>query len=273
MKIYYSNTVEANLLTLRFQKVLKSACLILISFGLAYSSFAQETSTSRPSHHFSGTITGTNNGISLIPSFTLGRPAVFFDLSIGGERLSFDPMIRFGMDGKPWAFVFWGRYKVIKDKRFTLNVGLHPAFIFGDMKIMVNGKEETVMRASRFFAGEFMPTYKVSDRFSIGIYYLQGRGFNPVPPKNTNFVALNTIFSNLPLGKEIKLKMNPQLYFLRVDENTGTYVTSSFTVTKDNFPIAFQTLFNQKIKSQVPSDDFVWNLSLLYNFSNTYKRN
>ena len=273
MKIYYSNTVEANLLTFRFHKVLKSVCLILISFGLTYTSLAQETGTSRPSHHFSGTITATNNGISLIPSFTLGRPAVFFDLSIGGERLSFDPMLRFGMDGKPWAFVFWGRYKVIKDKRFTLNVGLHPAFLFGDLKIMVDGKEESVMRANRFLAGEIMPTYKVSNRFSVGLYYLQGHGFNPVPPKNSNFIALNTIFSNLPLGKEIKLKMNPQLYFLRVDENTGTYVTSSFTVTKDNFPIAFQTLFNQKIKSQVPSDDFVWNLSLLYNFSNTYKRN
>lgn len=272
MKIYYSNAIEANLLTFRFHKVLKSACLILISFGLAYSSFAQETGTSRPNHHFSGTITATNNGISLIPSFNLGRPAVFFDLSIGGERLSFDPMLRFGMDGKPWAFVFWGRYKVIKDKRFTLNVGLHPAFLFGDMKIMVDGKEESVMRVNRFLAGEIMPTYKVSNRFSIGLYYLQGHGFNPVPPKNSNFIALNTIFSNLPLGKEIKLKMNPQLYFLRVDENTGTYVTSSFTVTKDDFPIAFQTLFNQKIKSDVPSDNFVWNLSLLYNFSNNYKR-
>jgi hypothetical protein len=250
----------------------KSICLSLIGFSLFSSSFAQETSNSRPSHHFSGTITATNNGISLIPSFTLGRPAAFFDLSIGGERLSFDPMLRFGMDGKPWAFVFWGRYKVIKDKRFTLNVGLHPAFIFGDMKIMINGKEESVMRASRFFAGEFMPTYKVSDRFSIGLYYLQGRGFNPMPPRNTNFIALNTFFSNLPLGKEINLRMNPQLYFLRVDENTGTYVTSSFTITKGNFPIAFQTLFNQKIKSAVPSDNFVWNLSLLYNFSNTYKR-
>lgn len=249
--------------------LLKRSYLILISFTLVTGIFAQNA---KPSHHFSGTITATNNGISLIPSFTLGRPAVFFDLSVGGERLSFDPMLRFGMDGKPWAFVFWGRYKVIKDKRFTLNVGLHPAFIFGEIPMMINGKEESVMRANRFFAGEIMPTYKVSDRFSIGIYYLQGRGFNPVPPKNTNFVALNTIFSNLPLGREIKLKMNPQLYFLRVDENTGTYVTSSFTVTKDDFPIAFQTLFNQKIQSQVAGDDFVWNLSLLYNFSNNYKR-
>ncbi len=244
----------------------------MISFGLSPDGAAQESPKSSPTHHFSGTITATNNGISLIPSFTLGRPAVFFDLSIGGERLSFDPMIRFGMDGKPWAFVFWGRYKVIKDKRFTLTMGVHPAFIFSDMNILIDGKEKSVMRASRFFAGEFMPTYKVSDRFSLGIYYLQGRGFNPTPPKNTNFIALNTIFSNLPLGKDIKLRMNPQFYFLRVDENTGTYVTSSFTLSKDGFPVALQTLFNQKIKSTVPSDNFVWNLSLLYNFSNTYSK-
>ena len=162
-------------------------CLIFISFAFFLDGLAQESQKTNPTHHFSGTITATNNGISLIPSFTLGRPAVFFDLSIGGERLSFDPMIRFGMDGKPWAFVFWGRYKVVKDKRFTLNMGIHPAFIFSDMNIMIDGKEKSVMRASRFFAGEFMPTYKVSNHFSIGLYYLQGHGFNPTPPKNTNF--------------------------------------------------------------------------------------
>jgi hypothetical protein len=233
--------------------------------------FAQETKSQI--RHFNGTITATNNGISLIPSFSLGRPAVFFDLSLGGERFSFDPMLRFGMDGKPWTFVFWGRYKVIKDSRFTLNVGAHPAFMFREMPIMVNGKEENMLGAQRFLAGEIVPTYKVSNRFSIGLYYLQGRGFNPIPPRNSNFLALNTVISNLPLGDGLLLKMNPQLYFLRVDQNTGTYITSSFTLTRRNFPIGIQTIFNQKIKSQVAGDDMVWNVSLLYNFSKNYVKN
>lgn len=247
------------------------SCLSLVLFFQGIASQAQTVGEPRP-FQFSGVITATNNGVSLIPSFTLGRPAVFFDLSMGGERLSFDPMLRFGMDGKPWSFVFWGRYKVIKDSRFTLNVGAHPAFIFQERTFMVDGQEETMMAAQRFFAGEIAPMYKVSERFSIGLYYLQGRGFNPVPPKNTNFLALNTVVSDLPIYKDVSLRMNPQLYLLRVDENSGTYVVSTFTLKKDGFPIGIQALINKKIKSQVPSDDLIWNVGLVYNFSKEFNK-
>ncbi|MFN3999862.1 hypothetical protein [Algoriphagus sp.] len=253
---------------------LRTVCFLCLTGVLFFQNptFSAQTATEPKPFQFSGIITATNNGISIIPSFTLGRPAVFFDLSIGGERLSFDPMLRFGMDGKPWSFVFWGRYKVIKDSRFTLNVGAHPTFIFQERTFMVDGQEETMMAAQRIFAGEIAPMYKVSERFSVGFYYLQGRGFNPIPPKNTIFLALNTVFSNLPIYRDVKLRMNPQVYFLQVDENTGSYVVSSFTLTKKDFPIGIQTLFNQKIKSQVAGDDLVWNVGLVYNFSKEFNK-
>lgn len=83
----------------------------LIIVTLTRYSYAQSTTENQSLiKHFNGTITATNNGISIIPSFTLGRPAVFFDLNVGGERLTFEPMFRFGMDGKPWSFVLWWRY-------------------------------------------------------------------------------------------------------------------------------------------------------------------
>ena len=66
---------------------------------------AQNNEDAQKKLHFSGNILATNNGISLIPSFNLGRPAVAFNLSIGGEKLSFDPQFRFSMDGKPWSFI------------------------------------------------------------------------------------------------------------------------------------------------------------------------
>ena len=58
--------------------------------------------------HFSGQVTVTNNGISLIPSFSLGEPAALFNLSMGRGRFSFDPELRFALEGKPWSFIFWG---------------------------------------------------------------------------------------------------------------------------------------------------------------------
>jgi hypothetical protein len=223
------------------------------------------------SKQIGGIITATNNGVSIIPSFTLGRPALLFDLSLSGERFSFDPMLRFGMDGKPWSFVFWGRYKAIKDKPFTLTVGAHPAFIFAERIVKVNGQEKTMFVSQRFLAMEVAPMYKFSNRLSMGLYYLRGHGFNPIPPDNSNFLALNTVVSNIPLGGDFNLRVNPQLFYLKVDDTSGTYITSNFTVVKPGFPIGFQGLVNQKIKSTIAGDDFIWNVGIMYLFSNTFQ--
>ena len=256
-----------------FQQFRTTICvLIFASFCFPHSLLAQETVSAKPTGQFGGVITATNNGVSIIPSFTLGRPALLFDLSLSGERFSFDPMLRFGMDGKPRSFVFWGRYKAIKDKRFTLSLGAHPAFIFAERIVKVNGKEETMLVSQRFLAMEVAPTYKISKRLSMGLYYLRGHGFNPIPPDNSNFIALNTVISGVPVGGGFTMRINPQLFYLKVDDDSGTYATSNFTVSKPGFPIGFQGLVNQKIKSSIPGDDLIWNVGLLYIFSTPFHR-
>jgi hypothetical protein len=256
-----------------FQQFRTTICvLIFASFCFPHSLLAQETVSAKPTGQFGGVITATNNGVSIIPSFTLGRPALLFDLSLSGERFSFDPMLFFGMDGKPWSFVFWGRYKAIKDKRFTLSLGAHPAFIFAERIVKVNGKEETMLVSQRFLAMEVAPTYKISKRLSMGLYYLRGYGFNPIPPDNSNFIALNTVISGVTVGGGFTMRINPQLFYLKVDDDSGTYATSNFTVSKPGFPIGFQGLVNQKIKSSIPGDDLIWNLGLLYIFSTPFHR-
>lgn len=259
--------------TIRHQKFQQRFFLLIFaSFFVFTSLIAQEQAPAKPTGQFGGVITATNNGVSIIPSFTLGRPALLFDLSLSGERFSFDPMLRFGMDGKPWSFVFWGRFKAIKDKPFTLTVGAHPAFIFAERIVKINGQEKTMFVSQRFLAMEVAPMYKFSNRFSLGLYYLRGHGFNPIPPDNSNFLALNTVVSNIPVGGDFNLRVNPQLFYLKVDDTSGTYFTSNFTVTKPGFPIGFQGLFNQKIKSTIPGDDFIWNVGLLYLFSTPYHK-
>lgn len=256
---------------LQFPRILR----ILGLMGLLI--FVQENvlgqSIEKPKNfHFNGAITATNNGVSIIPSFSLGRPAAFFDLSIGGDRFSFDPMLRFGMDGKPWTFVLWGRYKVIKDKRFSLTIGGHPAFLFQEVDMTLNGKPEKMHATNRYLAGEINTSYQVTKKVSTGIYYLTGAGIQVIGAKNSNFLAWNTVISDLKLVGDYKLKINPQLFYLNVDGKDGMYFNSGFTFSKEKFPIQFQAFFNQKIKSDVAGDDLVWNISLLYNFSNTFTR-
>jgi hypothetical protein len=246
--------------------------LILIMSALPLIGVAQESSKGNSSHQFSGTITATNNGISIIPSFSLGRPAAFFDLSVGGDRFSFDPMLRFGMDGKPWTFVLWGRYKVIKDSRFTLTIGGHPAFLFQEVDMNVQGKPDQMLVSNRYLAGEVNSSYKLTDRVSVGLYYLRGTAIKSLGAQNSNFIAWNTSISDLKIVKDLSMKINPQVFFLKVDENSGFYANTGVTFIKGDFPVQLQGFVNQKIKSTIAGDDLVWNVSLLYNFSNTYSK-
>jgi hypothetical protein len=246
---------------------------LLISVTLSLESNAQNpTENQSLIKHFNGTITATNNGVSIIPSFTLGRPAVFFDLNIGGERLTFEPMFRFGMDGKPWSFVLWWRYKIIKDKRFSLTAGAHPAFLFKEMEVLVDGKPEKMMVSKRYLAMELSPSFQLTPKSSLGIYFLKGHGFDPDPPVNSTFVGFNWTLKNVPISENLSFKMTPQFYYLKVDENDGVYVTSTFTFTHQKLPFGVASTLNQKLNSTIAGDDFVWNIALLYNFANQFTK-
>jgi hypothetical protein len=243
----------------------KMLCVILLF--LSFSSFAQESKQT-----LGGTITATNNGISIIPSFSLEKPALYLDMSMSGERFSFDPLLQFGMNGKPWSFVFWGRYKLIKQDRFTLTIGGHPAFLFLEENLLLGNVPDRQMIANRYLAGEINSNYKINKRLSMGIYYLSGSGIQTIAAKKTDFLALNTIISNIRLFQDYQIKINPQFYFLDVDGDSGFYVNSSFTISKTDFPILLQSFFNQKMISTIPGENLLWNVSLLYTFNNNISK-
>lgn len=254
------------------RKATKSLFALAILMVLSDVAFSQESDSLPTIREFKGAVTMTNNGISIIPTFMLGKPAVMFDLGVSGKRLSFEPQFRFAMEGKPWSFIFWWRYKVIRDKKFTLNVGAHPAIAFRETQMIVDGENRDMLVAQRFFAEEVVPTFKISDKVSLGLYYLHANGLDKGTTKNTNFLALNTVFSNIRLIEDISLKLNPQLYVLKMDELHGYYVTSTFTLSKKDFPLTLTSVVNQVVKTDIPSKDFVWNLSLIYAFNKEYVR-
>jgi hypothetical protein len=226
--------------------------------------FSQETAKIRA---FSGAITATNNGISTFPNLSLGKPAAIFDFSVGSKRWSFDPQLRFSMQGKPWTFIFWGRYKVVNDKKFKFTIGAHPAFSFKEENVLaLNGDSKTVMNVYRYAAAEFVPNVILSKNFSVGLYYLYSHGVDPGTTINSHFIKLNTAISNIKLSEGSFLKWQPQAYYLKMDSREGYYASSVLTLTTKNCPFAVSSIMNKIIKSDIPGDDFVWNVSLVYNY-------
>ena len=249
-------------------KSLYISVFLILSFG---STFSQHTDSTQTPSFLRGQITATNNGVSLIPTFSLGRPAVLFDMNVGKGRLSFDPMFRFGMNGKPWAFEFWWRYKLIQQKKFNLGLGAHPSVVFRDNSVTENGTTRNFLSAQRFFAWEVSPTYLVSKNASLGLYYLGSKGLTRDVLQHTTFLALRSIL-NLKLSNKFSLGFIPQAYYLKMDDNDGTYINATLNLFKRNFPVSLNAIASKAIKTDIAGKDFLWSIGLVYNINNQYSK-
>ncbi|WP_321347749.1 hypothetical protein [uncultured Draconibacterium sp.] len=226
---------------------------------------AQETEKSTSLKHFSGSVLVTNNGISIVPSFSLGEPAAVFDLSIGGDQFRFEPQFRFSMEGKPWAFIFWFRYKPVVNEKFSLQIGAHPAIMFHDATFDEDGFAEDGLEGRRFLAAEIAPVFQLTEHFSFEPYYLVGQGFDR-GLENTHYLTMRGNISDLALSEKLLFSFAPEVYYLWMDSVDGFYCASSFTLEHREWPFKLGAMMNQKINTDIESDDFIWNISLTYSF-------
>jgi len=252
-------------------RTIKNLVILLIVFLSKFNAMAQEE-TEPFLDDFIGSASVTQNGISLVPSFSLGDPALLFDLKFTKGKLSFEPDMRFALEGKPWTFIFWLRYKAIEKERFSLRLGAHPALIFGTVNIVRDGQPEELLESRRYLAAEVAPNYKISDKVGLGVYYLYGHGFDE-GVKNTHYMALNSSFSNLYISEKLYFNISPQAYYLVSDDSKGFYIVGFVSLIKKDFPISISAILNKAIDTEIlPEDDFTWNISLVYSFGGANRR-
>jgi hypothetical protein len=154
-----------------------------------------------------------------------------------------------------------------------MNAGTHLGLNYKRSILQINGDSNEVNIVRRYLAGELYPRIFVAKNISVGIYYLYSHGLDAGTINNTHFITLNTNFSNIKISDQFFIRVNPQFYYLKLDEQDGFFITSSFTGAKKNFPISVSAIINKKINSGITgSKDFVWNASLIYSFSKKYVR-
>jgi hypothetical protein len=192
-------------------------------------------------------------------------------MSLGNKKLSFEPEFRMSLEGKPWSVILWWRYKLISNSRFKFNIGAHPALIFKTISIVENGVQKNIIEAQRFFAAEFSPNYLLTKNISIGLYYLYGHGFETDATQNTHFLTLNSNISNIKLSQKLFMRLTPQFYYLKMDNNDGVYFTGSLGLADLRYPFSISGVFNKAIKTNIAaSQSLVWNATLSYSFFHNY---
>lgn len=225
---------------------------------------AQVSDSTKHSSAILGSIGVTNNGISLIPSFSLEKPATIFNLSLQKGRFSFDPEFTFSLEGKPWYQLFWLRYKVVSTSKFQMGAGTHLGLNFRSTFLPPIGAAITT---ERYWVGELSPTYSISKNISLGLYYLHGRGFGIGTNQALHFIGLNTNVAELSLAKNLSLSLTPQIYYLKAYGPEGFYFTSTFGLQLKNSPFSLKSTINKVIQTKIPgSKDFLWNLVLTCSF-------
>lgn len=85
---------------------MKNTILLIGVLVVSACAFSQQTDSLHRQDSFTGAITVTNNGIALIPSFTLGKPAVLFDLAMRRKRLSIEPQLTFSLAGAKPSYAY-----------------------------------------------------------------------------------------------------------------------------------------------------------------------
>lgn len=247
--------------------------LLLVASGLAHRAAAQAAdSTGRPAERaaasradVAGAVSVTNNGIAVIPSFTLGRPAAIFDVHVRGERLSFEPQFRFGLDGKPWTFLFWGRCRLPERGRLRTTVGAHPALNFRPTTVVTNGAPREVLVARRYMAGELSPSYALSRHVGVGGHYLYSHGVDRDAVRHTHFVAARASLTDVRLPGRYVVRADPQLYYLRTGGEDGVYLNAAATVARRGLPVSVSAMANTPIRTRIAAGQVaLWNVSLTY---------
>jgi len=234
--------------------------------------FAETTADStKKEMQFATTTLITNNGISVIPIFSLGKPAAIINFTVG-RKFTFEPEFRVSLEGKPWSFIYWFRYKLAKTPKFSLNIGAHPSIIFRTIPVTINGNNEQILRAQRFVAAEMSQNYRFNNHVNLGFYYLVGAGSVENKTKPTNLLVLRSGYNNINLGKEFVAGINSQLIYLFTNGEEGSYVNATLTLAHKRSPVSLSYFYNQPINTSITGGkNPLWNIGATYAFNKMFK--
>jgi hypothetical protein len=253
-------------------KLLYNFFFTLFFLFLIKTSFAQTVDSTNNTTTFSGSVGFTNNGFSIIPTFSLNHSAFVANLSLRKNKFSFEPDIRLVPNAEKGGLIWWLRYRLVDNKKFGFRIGAHPALTLIRRTDTEQGVTKEITEMLRFLAFEAVPSYQFNKKFGVSAMYLQGNALQKHGPQLTRVLFLNANITHIGLSKNLYFNLFPSIYFLYTDGYRGDYLTVTGAFFHKKLPFSLQSTINQTFKSDIPGNrDFMWNVTLNYNFKKIYK--
>lgn len=206
---------------------------------------------------FHGVIQLNNNGISPVPAFSLGRPALMSSFFIQKGGFTFSPEFNYALDGKPWVVNQWLRYQKQKG-RFTYRTGINMSLFFT--------RNEPNMKLNQYMALEGFMGYKLSPKSTLNLVYWHSRGLDPTAVKSGHFLSLSASISQIPLTQSLYFDFRPSVFYIKNKVPfEGLFVSAITSVSHKKLPVS---LFVQAVEPiwVEPASKFNWNYGLNYIF-------
>lgn len=202
-----------------------------------------------------------SNGIASIPAFSLGKPAIIASVNISKGRFSYDPVLAYSLEMKPWFIDNWLHYKIIVQPKFELKAGANFSTFCSGM--MLNGDE--IMRAERYFAFSISPTYRFSPVSSITFDYWSDNG-QEKGSISGHYICLAYDRTEIELGEHMLISANIMLFQLLYEgDNDGLFVSPKISLSVKDFPSALFFQATQAITSDIsPWPGFRWNAGISF---------
>jgi hypothetical protein len=238
--------------------------IFLLFLFITTLSFSQEKSGSTDRKLKASALASFNtNGISSIPAFSLGKPAIVASASLIKNRFSYDPTLAYGFDLRPWYIDNWVHYKIINRSSFELRGGFNVSSFFTKNE----SGEEPVLTGERYFAFSMDGTYKFNANTLVSLAYWNDRGQESTSLKG-HFIDIIYDQTGIKLGNTLRMAVNVQLFYINYDgNNDGLFVSPKLSAYTEELPFALFVQATQSIQSNIdPWPGFRWNLGLSYTF-------
>lgn len=211
----------------------------------------------------SGSISINSNGIASIPAFALGDPAFITSVSLVKGRFSYDPVLAYSLDLKPWFIDNWLHYKFIAKPIFEMRAGFNYSTFFSEYKL----PDETILQGQRYFTFALEANYTFKPKNSLQFAYWNDRGQEPGTITG-HFLSVTGERTEIEVAKNILLSAGLQLFYINYTaESDGLFIVPKASASVKNIPLLLYFQGIQAITSNVePFPGFNWNLGLAYIF-------
>ena len=207
------------------------------------------------------TVSINSNGIAYVPAFSLDKPAIIGTFSLIKGRFSYDPMLAYGLDLKPWIIDNWFHYLIVDRPVFELKAGAVISAFFSEYET----EDETILRAQKYLGLEFTGKYKFNSKTSLALTYLLDRGQDPGTTQG-HFFNLQADRSDFEIGRKVLLSTSLQLFYINYTGNAdGLFTAAYVSASLRDIPFSIFGQAIQALTSNIePFPSFKWNVGLAY---------